>query len=437
MNTASPPPEPAADPAAPLLERDLVAAFLEQVPDIVYFKDAESRFVAVSRSKARRHDLEPTDLLGRSDADLFAAEHARWARVDEESIMATGTPVIGKLERTQFIDGREGWTEVSKFPLRDHTGATVGTFGLSTDVTEAQTIKLELERAHRQVMHASRIAGMAEVATGVLHNVGNVLTSLNVSAGVISTGLHDSKADRLEKISALIDAHPDDLGEFLAHDPKGSRIPEYITSLAQHWLDERARLLAEVTSLQQSIDHIKEIVGMQQSYATMVGVVEPLDPATLMEDAFRMNAGALVRHQVACTRDFQPVPRVIAEKAKVLQILINLIRNAKYAADEGRASDRLVTLRIQPGDTGRVRLIVQDNGVGIPPENLESIFRHGFSTRHGGHGFGLHSSRQAARDLQGDLTAHSAGPGHGATFTLELPAEPAPAAPGREKSSAG
>ncbi len=423
MNASAPLTAATGESSAPLLDRALVAAFLEHVPDIVYFKDADSRFVAVSRSKARRHDLEPADLVGRSDADLFAAEHARWARADEEGIMATGTPVIGKLERTQFIDGREGWTEVSKFPLRDETGATVGTFGLSTDVTEAQTIKVELEKAHRQVVQASRVAGMAEVATGVLHNVGNVLTSLNVSAGVIATGLQQSKADRLEKLSALVESHPDDLGEFLAHDPKGSRIPEYIDSLARHWLEERTRLLAEIASLQQSIDHIKEIVGMQQSYATMVGVVEPLDPVTLMDDAFRMNAGALVRHQVACERDFQPVPRVVAEKAKVLQILINLIRNAKYAADEGRATDRRVTLRIQPGDTGRVRLIVEDNGVGIPPGNFEAIFRHGFSTRQGGHGFGLHSSRNVARELHGDLTAHSAGPGQGATFTLDLPAE--------------
>lgn len=160
---------------------------------------------------------------------------------------------------------------------------------------------------------------------------------------------------------------------------------------------------------------------MQQAYATMVGVVEALDPATLMEDALRMNAGALVRHDVGCVREFHPVPPVLAEKAKVLQILINLIRNAKYAADEGRHADKIIRLKVEPGDEGRVRLIVQDNGVGIAPENLGRIFTHGFTTRRDGHGFGLHSSLTVAKEMKGTLTVHSDGIGHGATFTLELP----------------
>jgi signal transduction histidine kinase len=163
---------------------------------------------------------------------------------------------------------------------------------------------------------------------------------------------------------------------------------------------------------------------MQQSYATMVSIIEPLDPVTLMEDSLRMNLGALARHSVNVARDFKPTPQILAEKAKVLQILVNLIRNAKYAADDGGRDDKLVTLRIEPGDEGRVRLIVLDNGVGIPAENLTRIFGHGFTTRVGGHGFGLHSSANAAREMKGSLTVHSDGLGTGAAFTLELPAAP-------------
>ena len=163
---------------------------------------------------------------------------------------------------------------------------------------------------------------------------------------------------------------------------------------------------------------------MQQSYATMVGVVEALDPARLMEDALRMNAGALARHVVTCIRDFRPVPRVLAEKSKVLQILVNLIRNAKYAIDEAQPAEKTITLRVEPGDIGRVRLVVQDNGIGIPPENLPKIFTHGFTTRSDGHGFGLHSSITVAREMKGTLTVHSEGTRKGATFTLDLPAAP-------------
>ncbi len=160
---------------------------------------------------------------------------------------------------------------------------------------------------------------------------------------------------------------------------------------------------------------------MQQAYATMVGIVEPLDAVTMMEDSLRMNAGALVRHDVHVDRKFQPVPPLKGEKGKILQILVNLIRNAKYAADDGNAPVKLITLRIEPGTPGRVRLIVQDNGIGILPENLTRIFQHGFTTRASGHGFGLHSSANAAAEMNGSLIAQSDGALKGATFTLELP----------------
>lgn len=166
---------------------------------------------------------------------------------------------------------------------------------------------------------------------------------------------------------------------------------------------------------------------MQQAYATMVGVIEPLDPVALMEDSLRMNAGALVRHEVHVVRDYAPVPPVLAERAKVLQILVNLIRNAKYACDEGGQREKILTLVVAPEPAGHVSFIVRDNGIGIPAENLTRVFAHGFTTRRQGHGFGLHSSANAAREMNGSITAASAGLGLGATFTLVLPVAPASA----------
>jgi C4-dicarboxylate-specific signal transduction histidine kinase len=279
-----------------------------------------------------------------------------------------------------------------------------------------------LAKARQELLDASRLAGMAEVATGVLHNVGNVLNSLNVSAAVIASGLRQHKADSLSKVCALLDEHASDLGSFLTSDAKGKLIPDFLKSLSRHATEEAGRLSAEVASLQRNIDHIKEIVIMQQTYATMIGILEPLDATGLFEDALRMNAAALVRHHVGVVRDFQPVAPVLAERSKVLQVLINLIRNAKYALDEGRASTRTLIARLEMGPAGTVRFIVADNGVGIPPENLPRLFSHGFTTRAQGHGFGLHSSALAARELHGSLTGHSDGPGRGAAFTLELPA---------------
>ncbi len=404
------------------LDHALVRAFLENVPDLVYFKDRDSRFIAVSRSKAIRHGLMPAEMVGKSDADFFSPQHAEWARADEESIMNTGTPVLGKLEKITWPDGRQTWATSSKLPLRDEHGEVIGTFGLSNDVTKSKQLELELEKAHKDLVDASRVAGMAEVATGVLHNVGNVLTSLNVSASTLTTGLRESKAASLAKLAGLLREHQDDLGTFLTEDAKGRRLPEFIETLAQHFVAERERLLQEIASMQQNIDHIKEIVSMQQAYATMIGVTEPLDAAAMLEDALRMNAGALMRHDVQVEREIDFVPPILAERAKVLQILVNLIRNAKYACDDGGGATKTLTLAVKHGEPGRVLLIVKDTGVGIPAENLTRIFGHGFTTRKTGHGFGLHSSANAAREMNGTLTAYSGGPGLGATFTLDLPA---------------
>jgi PAS domain S-box-containing protein len=422
MNDASA--APSLEVATPL-DRTLVKAFLENVPDIVYFKDRQCRFIAVSRSKADRHGMKPEDIRGKTDADFFSAQHAKWARIDEQNIMATGEPVIGRLERTQWIDGREGWSEITKLPLRDVNGEIIGTIGLSKDITEAQKMALALEKAHRDLVEASRRAGMAEVATGVLHNVGNVLTSLNVSSNMIASSLRQSRAGSLAKVSDLLQAHAADLADFVDRDPKGRLIPEFIESLANHWVEDHERLLQEIQSLQKNVNHIKEIVSMQQAYATKVGIVETLDPVSLVEDALRMNAVALVRHEVEVVREFRPTPEISAEKAKVLQILVNLIRNAENATDED-TKDKKIIVRVEPSpNEGFIRFTVADNGVGISGENLPHVFDHGFTPRKEGHSFGLRSAAVTAREMNGSIVALSDGPGCGATFIVELPITPA------------
>ena len=384
------------------LKRALVRTFLENIPDFVYFKDRESRFIAVSKSKAARHGCaSPSELVGKTDADLFSPAYARLARQEEEEVMATGTPMLDKVGKVVWADGRITWIRSCKLPLRDEASRVIGTFGITEDITAAKQTEEALEATRKDLIDASRLAGMAEVATGVLHNVGNVLNSLNVSTSVIETGLKQSKSASLPKLAAL----------------------------SAQLADEQAQLVKEVGSLQKDIDHIKEIVTMQQAYATMAGLLEPISPVQLMEDSLRMNSGALIRHEIKVVRNFEdPAPDVLAERGKVLQILINLIRNAKYALDSCRKDEKVMTLGIESGPNGTVRLIVQDNGVGIPPENMCHIFQHGFTTKINGHGFGLHSSVLAAKDMRGTLTARSEGSGHGATFVLELPLAAAKAA---------
>jgi len=183
-------------------------------------------------------------------------------------------------------------------------------------------------------------------------------------------------------------------------------------------------ILKELGELRSNVDHINEIVAMQQAYAKVAGVMEILKPKELVEDALRLNAGAVERHHVRVVREFETTPPVLVDRHKVLQILVNLIRNAKYALDDHGHTDKIMTFRVRSNGPERVVISIIDNGVGIRPEHVCRIFEHGFTTRINGHGFGLHSGAIAARELGGSLTAHSEGPGRGAVFTLELPVAP-------------
>jgi len=279
----------------------------------------------------------------------------------------------------------------------------------------------ELRNAQSELLDSARQAGMAEIATNVLHNVGNVLNSVNISADLIARKLRNSKTLGLGKAMQLINGHPDDLGHFLTEDDKGKLLPGYLNQLVGAIAQEQQEMADELGLMSKSVDHIKDIVATQQSYAGANSMTEPLYISELLEDALRMNAGALTRHHVTVIREYSEVPQVMGDKHRLLLILINLISNAKYAMSDLDNRSREMTLGVRVVDNAFLEISVRDDGEGIAPENMTRIFAHGFTTRKEGHGFGLHSCALAAIEMNGHLTAHSDGPGLGALFTLQIP----------------
>ncbi len=279
----------------------------------------------------------------------------------------------------------------------------------------------QLAEAQQGLISLSRQAGMAEVAAGVLHNVGNVLNSVNVSATLVANKIRESRVTNLIALTVLLEEHSGNLTDFLSSDPKGQRVVPYLAKLASCLGEEQQMMLQEVESLTRYIDHIKEIVAAQQNYGNVFGLVETVSLADLVEDTIRIVEPGITRHGIHLERDHESVPAVTVDKHQVLQILLNLLRNAKDALHEAGKSEKLIHVRITRHGDDRVRIAVRDNGVGLAPENLTRIFAHGFTTKPHGHGFGLHSGALAAKQLGGKLWAESDGPGQGATFTLELP----------------
>jgi len=402
----------------------LYYSLVEHLPMLVYRKDQKGRFVFVNSQFCQFHGKTEDQILGKTALDVtsnrdLAEQHAR----EDQQIIETGKPVEMESEY-QDPAGNIKYLQIFKSPVFGSDGKVTGIQGMLLDVTERRQTAAKLEDAHRKLVAASRQAGMAEVATSVLHNVGNVLNSVNVSATIISKALKVSETANIARVVALIQKHSENLGEFITRDPRGKQIPNFLAALSQHIAVEQNSLFKEVETLKQHIEHIKNIVAMQQSYAKAAGVTEIVNIVDLVEYALRLNLGSLKRHNVQLVRNFDPkLPEITVDKHKVLQILVNLIRNAKQACTESDQREKTVSMTLRNGGD-HLEISVSDNGIGIPPENLTRIFSHGFTTMRGGHGFGLHSGALAAKEMDGSLAVYSGGLGEGATFTLKLPLQP-------------
>ena len=296
---------------------------------------------------------------------------------------------------------------------------------LMAEVAERAQMQIQAEKAHKEMLIVSRQAGMSDVATSVLHNVGNVLNSLNVSATLVASHLEELKINRLLQVAQLLNQHASDLGGFFANNPKGKQVPNFLLQLGEHLSKEQTLLVKEIDFVKTKVEHIKVIVATQQNYGKVSGVTENVRVTDLVEDLLRIHVPELEEHGIKIQREYDPdLPEIPVDKHKVLQILLNLTANAKHSCVDAGPEKRQVTVRVSNGDD-RVRIAVSDNGVGISQENIKRIFNYGFTTRKKlGHGFGLHSGALIAKELGGALTAHSDGPGRGAIFTLELPLKP-------------
>jgi len=404
--------------------RSFLNSVIEHLPLPVFIKDAaELRFILWNKAGEELTGISNEEMLGKNDFDFFPPEDAKLFMTRDRRVLDSGQKIETPEEHLETRHRGTRIVHVIKSPIFNAEGKPTHLLGIVEDITERKGAEEKMAEINKRLLETSRLAGMAEVATGVLHNVGNVLNSVNVSANLIGDCFRKSKIPGFTKIVSLIMEHTGDLPGFFARDPRAAHLPGYLEQLAQHLTDEQVLVRAEIASLRKNIDHIKDIVAMQQSYAQVSGVTKMIRPAELIEDALSMNAGSLDRHFVEVFKEIEEVPPIEVDKHRVLQVLVNFVRNAKYACDESNRTDKRIILRLQRRED-RVIFSVIANGVGISPENQERIFNHGFTTRKDGHGFGLHSSANAATELGGSVTFHSEGLGLGSTFSLELPVEP-------------
>jgi PAS domain S-box-containing protein len=387
------------------------------------FRDlSEAAPIAIAELDASGHPV----YVNRRWAALTAgaAPDRPWSELvqeaDRERAMRLFDEAAGAAEELRLAIGDQPiWVAAQVAPLADGEGRKILALA---DITSQKEALVRAEDMSRELMAVSRKAGMAEVSAGVLHNVGNVLNSVVVSAGTLHAQLQAARVANLVKAADLLEQNRNDLATFLSTE-RGKLVPAYLCKAASQLSHDLVSAQEDITRVQKGIEHIRAVVATQQSYAKTAPRTESVRLSEIVEDVLRMNAASFERHDVRIAKRFEVDPQLVTDRHKIMQILINLISNARYALGDGAggADERTILIATQESQSGRIALSVTDNGVGISPENLARIFEHGFTTRKTGHGFGLHSSALAAHDLGGQLRVASDGAGRGATFILELP----------------
>jgi len=393
----------------------------ENNPMPMFVIDLESlRFLAVNMAATRHYGYSAREFSGFTLSTLTQGTNSvdvdRAFRSEERTFEAGEWRHVRK-------DG-----EIIDVQLTAHTlmfGGKTAKIVLANDITERNRAQRALEEMNKKLVETSRQAGMAEVATGVLHNVGNVLNSVNVSAAVLARGIENSRTMAVQKVAALLEANKDDMTAFFGPNGKGRTLTQYLATLVHELEVERTTQLNELDLLTRNITHIKEIVAMQQNYAKAPRIMEKLTTRSLVEEALRLTGSDLAAEgvyvELTCELEMAPV---VTDRHKALQIFVNVISNARQAMVDLKPGERQLFIDIMTAGSGGSRVTIRDCGCGIAPENLTRIFNHGFTTKKDGHGFGLHGAANSAKELNGSLTATSDGLGRGATFIVELPPAP-------------
>jgi PAS domain S-box-containing protein len=389
----------------------LMETFVNNIPDMAWVKDRNSNFIIANKMFCDTVGMA-NEFLVNNTCDVCFGELATKFKADDRAVMESKTQ---KRIEESILDGNQKvvWLETIKSPLRDGAGAIVGTVGIARDITERKRLNAALNTA-------SRLGGMAEVAIGVLHNVGNAINSVNVSASLVGDKLQSKSMKLLSRGMELVAAHKDDLVHFLTEDPSGKALIQGLPRLSSSIMREQQEMTAEVDSVRGHLGQIMQTIQRQEEYARVTSVVEKCSLDQVIDEALAFVVARCKELGVQVKTEVDEMLDITQDRNQIVQILANLMRNAVDAlAGADRPEKAIGVVGHRHGDD-RFRIEVSDNGAGISDEDRPAIFRYGFSTKRDGHGFSLHNSSVLAHAMGGELSFSSDGAGRGSRFCLEL-----------------
>ncbi|MBU3917395.1 GHKL domain-containing protein, partial [bacterium] len=278
----------------------------------------------------------------------------------------------------------------------------------------------ELRETQKELIEKAHKAGMAEIASEILHNVGNLLNNIKTSTQSIFNVLNNPNVYNLNKANEMLRQNMKCLPQFIEKDPNGQKLMQYYLNLEDGFILENRKIQDDVDRIRKKLLVIEDVISAQQSYTKMGLWMEKASLPDILEDVLTMQSESLTSFGVLVEKNYCEMPDLSVQKSKLIHVLINLINNAKDAMVEAKTKNKIIALKTTC-DEDFVTLEISDSGIGIPEENLKKIFTHGFTTKVEGHGFGLHSSANYLAEMKGKMWATSPGVGKGSTMILQFP----------------
>lgn len=277
----------------------------------------------------------------------------------------------------------------------------------------------ELEATQKELVEKAHLAGMADIASGTLHNVGNLLNSVKASMETIAGIVANSPSNDFEKANKILREEMESTTALNDQNTRLGKLLRYYLLLEGSFRESRDTIDENIKRLSEMVNAIGDVISAQQNYAGAGGFSEKVTMSEIVEDALIMQSSSIKRHGISVVRDYHDLPQVTVQKIKLMHVFINLIKNAKDAMLQNPHDKRILTITIHE-DSDSILVGFSDVGCGIEPQNLTRIFSPNFTTKKGGHGLGLHSSANFLKEMNGKIWAESNGIGTGAKFTCRL-----------------
>lgn len=411
-----------------------IRAILENIGEGIIVLDENGRVESINPAAEQIFLMTGKEAVGINSALLIADEYAsEIADINDYQDMRDGLFNSSDNQQPKEYQGHR--SDGSKFPME----LVVSSMELSEkqmrvcimrDITARKETEAILADVQNQLVDTAHKSGMADMATGVLHNIGNILNSVNLAGGEILRVASSSKISGLMKANEMLTAHSDNMADFLLNDARGQKLPGYFVKMGNVLDNEISTISTEAKGLLEKTTMMKEVISTQQAYARSGFHSEALNISELVNDALKIQDASLAKWGVKLRKHFIDLPDCTGQKSKLLQVITNLIKNAKEAMSDNDDYNKPKEITIETGmlNDNVIYLKIKDNGCGINKKQLSKIFNHGFTTKQEGHGFGLHTSANAMTEMKGALTVDSEGIQQGACFTLTLPIYKAKAA---------